>query len=125
MNLRSYSGKLVNLLSVTECKITDRSGDRVVYPIHSFDPAGTCFNKLFHVQQLPNVETSPKIVIGFKSFRFTTGDGDNESQYQKVSCKLHLNPATKATDTPMDCTCFNQSDCDTTVDTGRFDFHTN
>ena len=118
----SYSGKLVNLLSVKECRITDGSGDRVVYPIHSFDPAGTCFNKLFDVQQL---STSPNVKIAFKSFRFTTGDGDNESQYQKVSCKLHLEPATKATDTPMDCTCFNQSDCDTMVDTGQFDFHKN
>ena len=78
----------------------------------------TCYNNLFDVQQL---STSPNVKIAFKSFRFTTDDGDNESQHQKVSCKLHLDPATKATETPIACTCFNQSDCDAMTNTGEFD----
>ena len=94
--------------SVKECKIVEKNGDRTVYPIHSFDPAGTCFHDLLAVQLN---STFSNIEISFRSFRFTTDD--NLTQEQKVSCKLHLDPVSSgSSNQPIKpCSCHSECEC--------------
>ena len=98
-------------IRVTECSIANAAGDRVVYPIHSFDPAGRCFDKRFAVQQL---STLPNVEIAFRSFRFTSNGngGQSDSQNQKVTCKIHLDPPS-VSPTTIDCSCFSPTECAT------------
>ena len=96
-------------IRVTECSIANAGGDRIVYPIHSFDPAGRCFDKRFAVQQL---STLPNVEIAFRSFRFTSNGsgGNSDSQNQKVTCKIHLDPPS-VSPTSIDCSCFSPTEC--------------
>ena len=107
----TYCTCLSVFFRVTECKITNANEDRTAYAIHSFDPAGTCYNNRLAAQQL---SASPNIEIAFRSFRFTTDVGDTSSQYQKVRCKIHLDPSpsnSTAAQTPPDCSCYSPSEC--------------
>ena len=102
---------------VKECFVTevpDDSSDanpgRDIFLVHSFDPAGTCFNNQLGTTQI----SSDPMQIAYKTFRFTTNGtlGDNTTQGQKVSCKLHLVPTASVQPTPSDCTCITRAACD-------------
>ena len=88
--------------------ISEIGGDRTVYPIHSFDPAGTCFYHLLAVEQ---TFVPPNIEISFRTFRFATND--NQPQKQAVRCQLHLDPVTSVSSpqTPKQCSCFSPCEC--------------
>ena len=104
----SNNFKVISYFRVKECKISEVGGDRVVYPIHSFDPTGTCTYDSLAVQQ---TYVSPNIEIAFRSFRFRSNN--NEVQFQKVSCNVHLDPVASfsAPSTLQSCTCYSPCEC--------------
>ena len=102
---------------VKECFVTevpDDSSDanpgRDIFLVHSFDPAGTCFNNQLGTTQISSDPTQ----IAYRTFRFTRNGtlGDNTTQGQNVSCKLQLVPTAPVQPTPSDCTCITRAACD-------------
>ena len=101
---------------VKECKISEISGDRTVYPVHSFGPDGTCFDPRLAVQQ---TLAPPNIEIAFRSFRFRTDSVTNNNQVQEqlVSCQLHLDSVASMSNgsnqpqTASYCSCYSPCEC--------------
>ena len=110
----SLAGVSAELKECFVTEVPDDSSDanpgRDIFLVHSFDPAGTCFNNQLGTTQI----SSDPMKIVYKTFRFTTNGtlGDNTTQGQKVSCKLHLVPTASVQPTPSDCTCITRAACD-------------
>ena len=79
-----------------------------MYLIHSYDPAGQCFDNRLAVQQ---ISSYPYVEIAFRSFRFTTDN--NLTQEQKVSCKLHMDPVSSSSNhqAMAQCSCYSPCEC--------------
>ena len=88
--------------------ISEIGGNRTVYPIHSFDPAGTCVYDLLGVEQK---FVQPNIEISFRTFRFATDN--NQPQRQAIRCQLHLDldASVSTSPTPKQCSCFTPCEC--------------
>ena len=95
-NLRKVRNSIYSFLTlylvfyrIKQCKIS--SGDRAIYPMHSFQNDETCFNSILAVSQ---TSFNPDVEFSFRTFRFTIDGTQSDSEPLKelgsfINYKLH------------------------------------